>query len=52
MKYIKTQPILSILNNNLVDSISPATITFIWNYGSLLGVCLGLQIITGVALAI
>jgi len=51
MKVLKTQPILSILNSNLIDSPSPSNLSYLWNYGSLLGVCLVIQILTGVTLA-
>jgi quinol-cytochrome oxidoreductase complex cytochrome b subunit len=51
MKVLKTQPIFSIINNNLIDSPSPSNLSYIWGYGSLLGVCLVIQIITGVTLA-
>nr|AHB85656.1 cytochrome b [Polyplax asiatica] len=30
---------------------TPASISFMWNYGSLLGLCLGLQLVTGLFLA-
>ena len=51
MKVLKTQPILSILNSNLIDSPSPSNLSYLWNYGSLLGICLVIQILTGVTLA-
>lgn len=51
MRVFKTQPILSIFNAYLIDSPSPSNISYLWNYGSLLGLCLVLQIITGVILA-
>jgi ubiquinol-cytochrome c reductase cytochrome b subunit len=51
MRVLKTQPILSIFNAYLVDSPSPSNISYLWNYGSLLGLCLIIQIITGVILA-
>jgi ubiquinol-cytochrome c reductase cytochrome b subunit len=51
MRVLKTQSILSIFNAYLVDSASPSNLSYIWGYGSLLGLCLGIQIITGVTLA-
>ena len=51
MKVLKTQPIFSIINSNFIDSPSPSNLSYLWNYGSLLGVCLIIQIITGVTLA-
>lgn len=48
----KTSPIFKIINNSLIDLPTPANISTIWNFGSLLGICLGIQIITGIFLAI
>lgn len=45
-------PILKIINNSLIDLPSPSNISAWWNFGSLLGLCLGIQIITGIFLAI
>jgi len=39
------------VNSYLVDSPQPANISYLWNFGSLLGICLILQILTGVFLA-
>nr|YP_010127609.1 cytochrome b [Platycheirus albimanus]QPP19865.1 cytochrome b [Platycheirus albimanus]UXF58175.1 cytochrome b [Platycheirus albimanus] len=44
-------PILKIANNALVDLPSPANISIWWNFGSLLGLCLIIQILTGLFLA-
>jgi ubiquinol-cytochrome c reductase cytochrome b subunit len=35
----------------LIDLPSPSNISYLWNFGSLLGLCLGVQIITGIFLA-
>lgn len=51
MKYLKTNPIFSIFNDYFIDYLSPGNISYLWNYGSLLGIVLVLQIITGVTLA-
>lgn len=51
MRLRKEHPLLSIVNQVLVDLPSPASISYFWNFGSLLGLCLGLQIITGIFLA-
>ena len=40
------------LNSALVDLPAPVNISYWWNYGSLLGLCLVIQIITGLFLAI
>nr|ALO77200.1 cytochrome b [Alleculinae sp. ALL01] len=47
----KTSPMFKIINNSLIDLPSPSNISTMWNFGSLLGVCLGIQIMTGVFLA-
>nr|AFG19467.1 cytochrome b [Pingalla lorentzi] len=47
----KTHPLLSIANNALVDLPAPANISVWWNFGSLLGLCLATQILTGLFLA-
>nr|AOY39110.1 cytochrome b [Chelonarium sp. BMNH 840450] len=44
-------PITKIINNSLIDLPSPSNISSWWNFGSLLGLCLGIQIITGIFLA-
>lgn len=45
-------PILNIANNALVDLPAPSNINSWWNFGSLLGLCLITQVITGLFLAI
>nr|ULR86946.1 cytochrome b [Macquartia sp. 1 HNL-2022a]ULR86972.1 cytochrome b [Macquartia sp. 2 HNL-2022a] len=44
-------PILKIINNSLVDLPAPINISAWWNFGSLLFLCLMIQIITGLFLA-
>nr|ALO76755.1 cytochrome b [Acmaeodera sp. RUGACM01] len=44
-------PLIKIVNNSLIDLPSPSNISYLWNFGSLLGLCLAIQIITGVFLA-
>jgi len=48
----KLHPLLKIINNALVDLPAPSNISSWWNFGSLLGLCLIIQIITGIFLAI
>lgn len=48
----KISPLTKIINNSLIDLPTPTNISTIWNFGSLLGLCLGIQIITGIFLAI
>nr|BAI63489.1 cytochrome b [Cynops ensicauda] len=47
----KTHPVLKIINNSFIDLPTPSNISYWWNFGSLLGVCLITQIITGLFLA-
>ena len=51
MRILKSHPLLKILNSYLIDSPQPSNISYLWNFGSLLGLCLGIQIVTGVTLA-
>lgn len=48
----KTHPIFKIINGSLIDLPAPNNLSIWWNYGSLLVLCLGIQIITGLFLAI
>lgn len=52
MKIIKTNPILKIINSSIIDLPSPSNISTIWNIGSILGLCLSTQLITGIFLSI
>nr|AMY95737.1 cytochrome b [Budorcas taxicolor bedfordi]ATL15359.1 cytochrome b [Budorcas taxicolor bedfordi] len=47
----KTHPLMKIVNNALIDLPTPSNISSWWNFGSLLGTCLALQILTGLFLA-
>nr|AHE40917.1 cytochrome b [Barbus carpathicus] len=47
----KTHPLIKIANNALVDLPAPSNISVWWNFGSLLGLCLATQILTGLFLA-
>nr|BAM75203.1 cytochrome b [Prionace glauca]BAU24753.1 cytochrome b [Prionace glauca] len=47
----KTHPLLKIMNHALVDLPTPSNISLWWNFGSLLGLCLIIQILTGLFLA-
>uniref|UniRef100_UPI003002EC65 cytochrome b n=1 Tax=Astyliasula major TaxID=2908877 RepID=UPI003002EC65 len=47
----KIHPLIKISNNALVDLPTPSNISSWWNFGSLLGLCLGIQIMTGLFLA-
>nr|QLY89939.1 cytochrome b [Brachycentrus maculatus] len=45
-----THPIMSIMTNSLVNLPTPSNISFMWNMGSTLGLCLMIQILTGLFL--
>nr|YP_009154878.1 cytochrome b [Cetonurus globiceps]AHF49551.1 cytochrome b [Cetonurus globiceps] len=47
----KTHPLLKIANSALVDLPAPVNISAWWNLGSLLGLCLVMQTLTGLFLA-
>nr|AJA39960.1 cytochrome b [Eremias strauchi strauchi]AJA39961.1 cytochrome b [Eremias strauchi strauchi]AJA39962.1 cytochrome b [Eremias strauchi strauchi] len=47
----KHHPILKIVNNSFIDLPTPPNISAWWNFGSLLGLCLIIQILTGLFLA-
>ena len=51
MRFLKNNVILRLANSYVIDSPEPANISYLWNFGSLLGVCLILQILTGCFLA-
>nr|UEK25258.1 cytochrome b [Spilogale angustifrons]UEK25271.1 cytochrome b [Spilogale angustifrons] len=47
----KSHPLAKIINNAFIDLPTPSNISTWWNFGSLLGICLILQIATGLFLA-
>jgi len=51
MRLLKNNVILRLANSYIIDSPEPANISYLWNFGSLLGVCLIIQILTGCFLA-
>jgi ubiquinol-cytochrome c reductase cytochrome b subunit len=50
MRILKSHPLLKMVNSYVVDSPTPSNISYLWNFGSLLALCLIIQIITGVTL--
>jgi len=48
----KVHPVLKVVNGSLIDLPAPNNLSIWWNFGSLLGLCLGVQIVTGLFLAI
>uniref|UniRef100_UPI0031F415BA cytochrome b n=1 Tax=Taiwanaptera montana TaxID=3135762 RepID=UPI0031F415BA len=47
----KTHPMIKILNSSLWDLPTPSSISLWWNFGSILSMCLLIQMMTGVFLA-
>lgn len=45
-------PLFKIMNNSLIDFPAPSSLSYWWNFGSLLGICLIIQILTGLFLSI
>nr|YP_009107341.1 cytochrome b [Cipangopaludina cathayensis]AIU38946.1 cytochrome b [Cipangopaludina cathayensis] len=43
----KAHPILKVINGSLIDLPSPSNLSIWWNFGSLLGLCLCIQVVTG-----
>jgi ubiquinol-cytochrome c reductase cytochrome b subunit len=48
---INKQPILSLLNEHIIDYPTPSNLNYFWSFGSLAGICLVIQIATGIFLA-
>lgn len=48
----KRRELFKIINNSLWDLPSPTSISYFWNFGSTLGICLGTQLITGLLLTL
>ena len=51
MKLLKSHSLLSIANSYVIDAPQPTNLNYAWNFGSLLALCLIIQIVTGVTLA-
>nr|WQA11536.1 cytochrome b [Melanodrymia sp. B LZ-2023] len=47
----KTHPIFKMINNAVIDLPAPSNFSIWWNFGSMMGVCLVIQILTGMFLA-
>jgi ubiquinol-cytochrome c reductase cytochrome b subunit len=47
----RKQTLVGILNNHIVDYPTPGNLSYFWSFGSLAGLCLVMQIITGILLA-
>lgn len=51
MRFMKNHPLLSVVNHLLIDLPAPSNISYFWNFGSLLGLVLVIQLATGIFLA-
>jgi quinol-cytochrome oxidoreductase complex cytochrome b subunit len=51
MTFRKSHPLIKIVNNIIIDLPAPSNLRINWNYGSLLGLNMLIQIITGLILA-
>src|SRR3982750_780393 len=51
MKLTRTNPILAVVNEYLIDSPAPINLSYFWGFGSMLGVNLVILIVSGVTLA-
>ena len=51
MRILKRYPLIKLSNDFVIDAPTPSNISYWWNVGSLLGLSLVIQIITGVTLA-
>lgn len=51
MRIIKRHPLLKPVTNYVIDTPQPSNISYWWNVGSLLALSLGIQIVTGITLA-
>ena len=51
MRILKSHPLLKLANGYMIDASQPSNLNYMWNFGSLLAVCLVIQIATGVTLA-
>ena len=51
MRLLKNHVLLRLVNSYVVDSPQPANLSYLWNFGSLLALCLLIQILTGAFLA-
>ena len=47
----KKNPFIQLINAHIIDYPTPSNLSYFWNFGFLAGMCLALQIITGIALA-
>jgi len=51
IRLIKKHQIINLIQPMLIEYFSPINLNYFWNFGSLAGICLVFQLITGIALA-
>jgi len=51
MTFLKSHCLISLVNGYLIDFPQVCNLSYLWNFGPLLGFCLVIQIITGLTLA-
>lgn len=51
IKHLLKNPLIKIINSSLIKLPTPSNISILWNFGRLLGLCLIIQILTGLFLA-
>nr|AWV83469.1 cytochrome b [Kikihia ochrina] len=47
----QNHPLIKIINNSLIDFPAPSNLSYWWNFGFVLGLCLTIQILTGLFLS-
>nr|ATC73031.1 cytochrome b [Osbornellus sp. EMHAU-2015-Zz052506] len=47
----KKDKLMAIINNSLIDLPAPINLSAWWNFGSILGMCLSIQLVTGILLS-
>jgi ubiquinol-cytochrome c reductase cytochrome b subunit len=45
------QPLFSVLNDHIIEYPTPSNLSYWWGFGSLAGICLSIQILSGIFLA-
>ena len=50
-KRVQSDKLVSFINSHIVDYPTPSNLSYFWSFGSLAGLCLVIQIITGIFLA-
>ena len=43
MRILKSHPLLGLVNSYIIDASEPSNISYLWNFGSLLAICLIIQ---------